>query len=96
MEHHRRKTLGLFFSPFFQEYFALWPLPAPTPQNIQAAGGSTVNAVAKIQKVEEHVRDFFVDRMISVLITTIRDFTGGCTIGPDQSTVRTDRLHPPV
>jgi hypothetical protein len=57
LEHHDKKSLGVFFPPLKEEYFALWP-PMPTADEIRAANGSIDVAVAGGRKVEEHVCDF--------------------------------------
>jgi hypothetical protein len=78
IEHHDRKSLGVFFPPLGEEFFAKWP-PAPTPEEIDAAGGKIDNAVATFRKAEEHVRGFFIPHMVSVLIKVIAsESTDGC------------------
>ena len=53
-EHHAKKTLGQFFPPLYEEYFASWP-PIPTAEGIEAAGGNKATATAKVRTTEEHV-----------------------------------------
>jgi hypothetical protein len=55
-EHHDKKTLGQFFPPLYEEYFARWPLVVPA-EEIEAAGGNTAIAMSKVRTVEERVRD---------------------------------------
>ncbi|KAF9785373.1 hypothetical protein BJ322DRAFT_1020909 [Thelephora terrestris] len=52
-EHHDKKTLGQFFPPLYEEYFARWP-PTPTDEELEAAGGKTATAVAGVRTLEEH------------------------------------------
>jgi len=55
-QHHDNKTLGQFFPPLYEEYFARWP-PTPTEEAIEAAKGNAVAAAARTRKTEQDVRD---------------------------------------
>ena len=55
-EHHRKKTLKLFFPTVYKDYFTLWP-PTPTEEELAAAKGDAKVATARVQKKEQRVRD---------------------------------------
>ena len=54
--HHANKTLGQFFPPLYEEYFAVWP-PTPTTQGMDAVGNPAI-ATTMVRKTEEIVSDF--------------------------------------
>ena len=60
-EHHDRKTVDLFFPSLYEEFFAAWPLPAPTEANVQAADGSILSG---IYVFHAHFSNFFFIPML--------------------------------
>lgn len=60
VKHRARKTLGQFFTPFYKEFFILWPLTLiPTAEAIEAAKGNVAIAAARTRKDEEFVGDLY-------------------------------------
>lgn len=55
-QHQNTKTLGLFYPPLYEEYFAKWP-PIPTAHDLEGAGGNLATAKARVRGHEEHVCD---------------------------------------
>ena len=55
LNHQAKKTLGQFFAPLYEEYFAKWPL-VPKEEDVAEYGGDVAVALAKVQEIEEDVR----------------------------------------
>ena len=54
LNHQAKKTLGQFFSPLYEEYFAKWP-PVPTEMDIAEQRGDIAAALAKVREAEQDV-----------------------------------------
>lgn len=67
-QHQSSKTLGQFYPPLYEEYFAKWP-PIATMQDVEDAKGNYTTAIARVRGNEEHVRDLeLFNQLIFILI----------------------------